>query len=562
MIRELSIRNLAIIDSLSLEFFKGFSVFTGETGAGKSILIEAIGLILGERASSELVRSGNDECEITGVFEVNPQQKLLGTLLHDADIRCEDNTLIIRRIIARNGRNRVHINQTPTPLSTLKAIGDHLVDLHGQHEHQALLKPETANHLINQLPTVKPLWDSYQETFTTYTHIKEELAQFDRKVAQDKQMRDLIAFQYQELKEMALSPDEESALEEEYTLLSSHTDRMESIASIAAAIDGSNQTDSLDRQIATIKKNLESLAKFDTTANPWLEDVENAQNMLSELSAFCSSYLTDSENQANPQRLEQINSRLAKIQRLKKKYHCTFTELCTKETSLKNQLDSIENSESDRTELLKRVTNHENQCLDIARKLNEARSKATLEFDRAITKQMTRLGFTGGSWQTTFVPEEKLMANGLETILFEVRTNVGEPFLPLAKTASGGEISRLMLAIKTVLASQDTIPILIFDEIDSGIGGHLAKEVAASLYALRQSHQVLCISHLHQIASLADSHYHVYKKAEKNRTVTQVAILNEEQQIEEISRMLGSDSTVSKDHARELVLRKKELFKS
>ena len=553
MIRELSIKNLALIDTLTIEFHRGFSVFTGETGAGKSILIGAIGLILGERASTESIRSGCEQSEIAGTFELEEIAVPLRKLLDRADIPLEENTLIIRRIITKTGRNRIHVNQVPTPLSTLKSIGDYLVDFHGQHQHQSLLKPETAVILINSLPGVAARWKSFQTAYTDYCTTRSKLETFDKKAAETHEKRDLIEFQYTELADMALQPDEEKLLEDEYAMHSTTTERLTCVSSIASAIEDSHDDHSLERQVSRIKKALETLRKFDSSAEPWIGDIETISTYFSELQSYCNSYLATGDAQANPVRLEQINGRLAKIQRLKKKYHCSFAGLLETLRILREQLDSIENVTADRRELEKRAAAAEKRCEESGKELSQSRRQAAQAFDRAVTEQMAVLGFSGGKWRTVFTPAATLTPSGLEDIHFEVQTNRGEPFLPLIKTASGGEISRCMLAIKTILSSQDNIPILIFDEIDAGIGGLLAKEVANALYTLRESHQVLCISHLHQIASLADHHYHVFKTSKDNRTLTRVEKLTDKEKVEEISRMLGSDSTLSKKHAQELL---------
>ena len=556
MIRELSVNNFALINELTIEFDKGFSIFTGETGAGKSILIGAIGMLLGERASSELVRSGYSETEINGTLELDTIAEPLLEQLSKADITLEDNPLIIRRVILKNGKNRIYINQTPVPLSTLKTIGNYLVDLHGQHEHQSLLRQETANMLTNSLPEVKITWEKYCLSYKDFVAARTDLDSFDKQAADLKQKHDLIEFQYNELANMKLSTDEENSLKEEYTLLSSITERLECISNITSMIEGSGERLSLERQLIQIRKYLETLQKFDSSAGPWINDIENFTALLSELNSYCNSYTSNSETTANPAHLEQINSRLAKIQRLKRKYNSSFNELIQKQKDLKEHLFSIANVAADRSLLEEKVERTEKRCRKNAEKLSTSRKKATQKFDAIISNQMEHLGFTGGKWKTAFIPEPELSSNGLENSIFEVQTNIGEPFLPLIKIASGGEISRLMLAIKTVLTGQDNIPVLIFDEIDAGIGGLLAKEVAKSLYALSKSHQVICISHLHQIASVADHHYRVFKIFKDNRTITKVQALDEKEKIEEISRMLGSDSTISKKHAEELLTHK------
>ena len=384
MIREISIKNFALINELSIEFDKGFSIFTGETGAGKSILIGAIGILLGERASSEMIRSGYNETEINGIFELNTLSEPLSQQLSKAGITLGDNTLIIRRIILKNGKNGIYINQIPIPLSVLKAIGNYLIDLHGQHEHQSLLRQETANLLINNLPEVSSIWRKYYNSYNSFIVAKTDLNNFDKQAADLKQKHELIEFQYNELATMKLVPDEERSLKEEYTMLSSITDRLEYISNINFIIEGIEGEQPLEKQIVQIRKNLEALQKFDSSATPWIDDIENFLTLLSELEKFCSSYSSNTETTANPARLEQINSRLAKIQRLKRKYNCSFDELIKKQKELKEQLFSIENIEADRSLLEEKAKHTEKICRENAEALSRARKKATQKFDKII----------------------------------------------------------------------------------------------------------------------------------------------------------------------------------
>ncbi len=555
MIRELLIKNIALIDQMRISFSRGFTVFTGETGAGKSILIGAIGLVLGERASLEMVRSGCDEAEVTGVFEFDDQMpNAVGEILKDNQIEESEGQLIIRRTINKSGRNRCYINQIPVPLATIKSLGEYLVDLHGQHEHQSLLRGDAARDIIDSLPEVAPFLNAYLKLFETYYDAREALAGHERRAAEMAQRKDLIEFQHNELASLNLRQDEEEELEQQISLLSSSTDRVQSIAAIRETIDGAHGV-SIERGLNQIRKNLEVLRKFDPTASPWIEEVTRAMETIAELDRFCASYGDSIET--DPNRLDQLNMRLAKIQRLKKKYLTDFAGLIARRDQLKLDLDSLENIESDRGQLARRLEESQEACRKAAEQLSAGRRRAAAEFDRAISARMSRLGFVKGELKTAFIPTQDLTPHGIEDAAFRVRTNPGEPFLPLEKTASGGEISRLMLAIKTVLADKDQIPVLIFDEIDTGIGGMLAGEVAKALVELSDSHQVICISHLHQIASTAQDHFHVFKEHTDSRTVTRVKKLTREEKVDEISRMLGSESTISRRHAEELVRQKK-----
>lgn len=551
MIREISVKNLALIEDIRISFDQGFSVFTGETGAGKSILIGAIGLLLGDRAFSEMVRSGAQEAHVTGIFDINDPSPAFLDFLQEHDLSLDEDQLIVRRVISLTGRNRVHLNQTPVPLALLKEIGDRLVDFHSQFEHQSLLRPETAFDIVNGLPGVLNPFTDYAKAFERYEHARTQLASHDQTAQELRQRRDFLEFQFKEISTLELKLEEEELLEEELKLLSSAAQRTESAAAIVSIL--SEGQDSVNRGISQIKKRLESLAKYDPSANAWLNDIDTAARTLSELETFCGSYVGQLELSDAPARIEAINDRLAAIQKLKKKYKCSVEDLLKMQEDLGSKLASVENLESDRSELEKHLTLSQQAVQSTGTALRKARQNACKQFDREVGTQMEKLGFQGGSWKTAMTPHDQPTAQGLEQIEFLVRTNPGEPFLPLAKSASGGEISRLMLAIKTVVSDHDQIPILVFDEIDTGIGGVLAREVAKALAGLSGTHQVLCISHLHQIASRADHHYSVFKFTKDKRTVTEVKKLNKEEKVAEIARMLGGDSEITRKHARQLL---------
>ncbi len=554
MIREIRISNFALIDELSLEFDAGLTVFTGETGAGKSILVDAIGLLLGERASTGQIRSGCEEAEVSGVFELPQGHARLSALLEEMAIAPQDGSIIIRRRVTRGDRNRILINQTPFPLAALKKLGQGLVDLHGQHEHQSLLDEGTHAASIDDLPEVRAPVERYRTAYEVFVAVKAEFASFEARASALSERREMLEFQSRELRDLALKPDEETAIDDELRLLSSSGERSEAVAAIVALL--ADPDDSIEKRIAAVMKKLETLVRFDASVKPWLDDVGNALAVMAELETFCSAYL-DKTGAPDPARLDWCNARLAKIQRLKKKYACSFAELVGKADKLLADLAAIDNIEADRSQLAAKLGSARGACLAAGKNLGAARQKEARRFDSQVSAAMGRLGFTGGVWKTEFTPREEPLADGLEGIRFLVQTNPGEPMLPLSATASGGEVSRLMLAIKSVMAEHDRIPILIFDEIDTGIGGVLAGNVARALAALSATHQVLCISHLHQIASQADHHFRVYKEQEGGRTVTQVESLPERDRVDEIARMLGGDSAAAREHAKELLGKRK-----
>jgi DNA repair protein RecN (Recombination protein N) len=552
MLRELRVKNLALIESLTLEFDEGFTVFTGETGAGKSILIGAIGLLLGDRASSESIRSGCDEAEVSGTFSLDTSAGPVRAILEELSVEAPDDELIIRRRISNADRSRIHVNETPLSLAALRRIGNQLIDLHGQHEHQSLLDEEEHRTVIDRLDGVRQARADYDRAWRAFAEAAAALDRHDAATRQLREKKEILEFQLNELEQTRLKSGEEETLEAELKLLSSSVQRTAAATGIAQLLSGSD-SEAIEKQTAAVRRHLEHLAKYDPAAAPWIDEIENVQRIFSELESFCDAYLSACGEQADPGRIEKINARLAKIQRLKKKYSATIEGLLEKEKELRAGLASLENSTADRNELEKHAAAARKTCTGAGERLSAARQSAAKKFDRSITALMSDLGFSGGLWRTVFSPLDTPSEHGLETIRFFVRTNPGEAELPLAATASGGEISRLMLAVKTVLSKSDHVPVLIFDEIDTGIGGTVAIAVGNAMKELSGTHQVLCISHLHQIASLADRQVKVYKEQSGSRTVTRIVALSQEERISEIARMLGGDSKIAIAHARELL---------
>lgn len=555
MIRELRIRNLALIDHLSIELDDGFVVVTGETGAGKSILAGAVGLLLGDRAGSDILRSGASDGEVTGTFEIKDPPPGLASVFAQNEIEPDDGMIIVRRTFSRRGRGRVYINQIPVPLATLRVLGEHLIDFHGQHEHQSLLRNEAARAIVDRLEGVPERLERYEAAYRDLQTAFQALEEHERRMADLKRRRDLLEFQLDELGKLAPRKGEEETLSEKYRKLSSVSERIASVTRISALLENDEgDGPALDRILSMIHKELESLLRLDSSAEPWIRDLGSAQTYFSELSGYCGAYLDhESGDRSETDGLDAINDRLAKIQRLKKKYNCSSDELVDVLEQVKIELQDLANVDSDRMVLERHKKEAEKACFSSGHELRSARKNASKEFDREVAAQMGQLGFADNGWNTEFRERDNPGPHGLDEISFQVRTNPGEPFLPLARIASGGEISRIMLAIKSVLADRDEIPVLIFDEIDTGIGGMLARNVAQSMKDLSKSHQVLCISHLHQIASRADQHVLVRKELEGNRTVTRIRHLTGEERVSEIARMLGADSETSRRHARELL---------
>lgn len=554
MLTHLAITNLALIQNIEIDLYDKFSVFTGETGAGKSVLMGAIGLLLGNRAASEHIRSGEERAEVSGSFTLEKIAPALQEILNDNAIDCDGGELIIRRIISNtSSKNRVLINGVVSPLATLKQIGDQLIDLHGQHDHQALLHEEAPYTIIDKLTAVAPQKASYTAAWEKYQQAKTALRNRQKEIDQLKEKQEFLQFQFEEIDNLKLKENEEEELNAEYTLLNSVTERAQLAGRCSNLINGSADTPGAVTSIIALKEALRDITKLDSQFAEWSKDINPMVDTLNDLAATMGSYGGSILQDASPQRLDSINSRLSKIQRLKKKYMVDYDGLLAKHKELSEELENILNGDADLSLLKKEA--HEKAELLIARgkELTSVRTTAAKEFDAQITAEMEQLGFSGGGFQTALTTTEFPTPHGLEHLGFLVRANKGEPFMGLAKTASGGEISRIMLAIKSALAENDPVPILVFDEIDTGVGGTRAADIANAMKKLSAHHQIFVISHLHQIASVANHHYAVWKTEEAGRTITRIDLLSKEQRITEVARMLGGESDTTRQHAEALL---------
>ena len=555
MLNCLKINNLALIKNIEIEFENGFCVFTGETGAGKSVLIGAIGMLLGNRAATDTIRNGEQQAEVIGSFNFEKVPENLQKILDENSISINDKSLVIKRIIAvESSKNKILINGEISSLSTLKSIGDTVIDLHGQHDHQLLLNENAPFLIIDKIKEIAAEKQKFIVSWENYCAAEKNL-NFHIKKTQDLQKKeDFLRFEFESINKLELKDGEEETLEREFAFLSSLSQRVQTAAGISAILNGGENVSGIISEISNLEKLLQNMADADKTFENWVNEIKPFSETLKELSKTIGKYETAAEDE-NPAKLDEINDRIAKIQRLKKKYSCSFEELLRKKEELQTELETIENGDFERSELEKTLAGAKKEMDVSSLNLSELRKKICKDFDSAITEEMAKLGFFDGAFSTQFSKKEKIDASGLDDIVFTVRTNSGEQFLPLSKTASGGEISRIMLAIKTILAENDTVPIMIFDEIDTGIGGERAADIAKAIKNLSKNHQIFVISHLHQIASQADFQYAVFKTQTDGRTETKIEKLGKEQRIIEIARMLGGENETTLRHARELICR-------
>ncbi|MBV9110338.1 MAG: DNA repair protein RecN [Gemmatimonadetes bacterium] len=552
MLSELRIRNFALIDRLSVRLGPGLNVLTGETGAGKSIIVGALSLLLGERASSEVVRSGEDRASVEGVFDVDGREDL-ARLLDERGIEAGEGVLVLKREVAAGGRSRAWVNGSPATASLLGEIGRMLVDLHGQHEHQTLLRRDEQRAILDAYAGSAALAGDVRAAHAAVADLRREAADLERRRREALQRADFLRFQADEIEAAALTPGEEEALEDEARRLS-HSEELTSLSSqLYDAVAGADR--SLVGELGHLSRTVDHLIRIDPAQEGVRELYDAAYYALQELGERMERYAQNVEH--DPRRLEEIRRRQDLIFRLRTKYGGTVEEVLQVGRVAREELDLIDGADFELGALQKRLGHATDQLARVAGELTAKRTGAATRLAEEVARVLPDLGMTGGRFEVAVLPLGEPGPNGAEEIEFRVSLNRGFDPRPLSFVASGGEMSRLMLALKTILARLDAVPTLVFDEVDAGIGGRVALQVGDKMREVAESHQVFAITHLPQIASRATTHLLVSKHERDGRTATEVAPLEDEERIREIARMLGGDpeSAVSLEHARELLER-------
>lgn len=551
MLQTIHIRDFALIERLELDFDSGLNVLTGETGAGKSILIGALNLVLGARASSDSVRTGAKSARIDGVFRVAaPTQQLLG-LLEARGIELENGELMLSRTISADGRSKAYVNGDLVPASVQAAIGEELVDLHGQHEHQSLLKRDRQLALIDAFGGS----DAARRTVAKrVAELTEVTAAFDRLEGEDRESArriDFLKFEADEIEKASLAPGEFEELNARRNIIVNAEKIFSLLGSLnALLIESDVHTPALDL-VNDAARNLEELAEIDPRFAPMSEQLESVRN---ELDAIGRELSANSDGvEFDPNELDSLNARISQIRELERKYGNSVDEILGYRDTILQEISDYENRDTRLAELAARRDEVRADAMREAARVSKMRKKAATRLDAAVRKGLQDLGMAGAVFDTDLQPVD-LNATGIDRAEFLLCANPGERPKPLRHVASGGEISRIMLAIKAVFADVDTIPTLVFDEIDAGIGGAVAGMVAAKLSRLSGARQTICITHLPQIAAAADAHYRVEKAAANARTITTVRRIDDEARISEVARLLdGSLTPVSLDHARAML---------
>ena len=563
MLKSFEVKDYALIEHISVEFGNGLNIITGETGAGKSILIDAMSLLLGERASTEVVRKGAQKSFVEGIFNVKGNKKVK-SLLEENDVDFNDE-LIIRREISLKGTNRCFINDTPVNLNLVKEVGNLLVDLHGQHEHQSLLRTETHIDYLDE-------FGSYQEDLQQYKNIYSELLTKenelkDLKARENliKEKKDFYAFQIKEIDNVSPQEDEEEKLNEELKILENSEKLAELTSNIYQLLYESDN--SVQDALSKVRNNLQKISEIDKTFSEALNQSDSALAQVEDISNLVRSY--NSKLNLDQEEVEEKRQRLAAINLLKKKYGGSIKSILDYRKKIGEEYEIAENFAGKINELSKVILELRKSAGSIAKKISQQRTQTAKVVKKGIEETLKELGIPNPEFKTEItntkseqddgvVVDAKFYAatsKGIDEVEFFISTNPGEDLKPLAKVASGGEVSRIMLALKSTLAKNDKLPLLIFDEIDVGVSGRIAQKVGNALKNLSTFHQIISITHLPQIASQADQHYSIEKITQNERVISSIKKLPKSERITEIAKLLSGEkiTEASLKSARELI---------
>ena len=555
MLQLLKVFNFALIEQAEIEFDNGFNVLTGETGAGKSMVVDALNVVLGGRSSVEMLRSGCEQFRIDAVFALQAHEPLRALLEEQAIPQEEDGLLFLSRSVSRQGKNTVLVNGTPAPLSLLRTIGSMLLDMHGQHENQALLRPESYLGLLDGSDSaIAPLLADYQLAFADWRKTRDKIAELNRDDRERAQRIDMLQWQVGEIEAARLKLPEETELPQQISLLA-HAEKISATvgAAWAGLSDGDGRSKGAIAILQECRRQLEVAARFDATLGQYAEQIAQIVVLLDDMAPELRNYLDQVEY--DPVKLSRLQERMDLIYRLKQKYGGSLVEVLAYAQAARDEMNELVCHDDVLREMQKKLQQQESELKIKALALGSQRAVSAAAMGRSVEAHLQELGMPGGKFVVQLTNGESFTANGCDSIQFAFSANPGEELRPLAKVASGGELSRVALAIKTVCSRNDGAQVMVFDEIDAGVGGPTARKVAENIARVAWKKQVLCITHLPQIASMADRHIHIEKKPVAERTQTFVRVLPETQRLQELARMIGGDpiTAAGLDNAAEMV---------
>jgi len=586
MLKELQVRNFAVIDDVTVKFGNGLNILTGETGAGKTLIIEAINLLIGERADSDLIRENEEKLIVQGYFDFSKNEKVLN-FLKDENILYENDSaddIVISREVNRLGKNRAFINGIFTQVSTLKNLGKNFLDLHGQHDHQSLLDEDTHIDIIDSFgkADVKNIKLQYQKSYKNFINTKKQMDELLKKQVEKEIRLSDLKYRLDEIEKLKLKENEEEELANEKNVLKNYEKIYNLCSHSISLLNGTETANFQTRQaaliddLALLKKSVSDLFQIDRRFIKFNEDVENLNLMLGELNRYLNSYIGELEFSA--ERLDEIQERLYKISELKRKYNKNLPEIILYILEIREEINNFENLDNE-IEIKKKDFEITRDILkENARQLSQVRNQIIKILEDEIKLELENLNLKtaefkisnayiqveNNSWALEIDGQTvRFGQNGIDSIEFLISLNLGESVKPLRKIASGGEISRIMLALKSIISGMDNISTMVFDEIDTGIGGATAIVVGKKLHKISKNCQVVCITHLPQIAAFSDHHYFIDKFEENSRTKIKITKLDNSKQVKELSRMLSGmeESSISIMHAEELLEQTKRMKK-
>jgi len=555
VLQELSITNFAIIEQLDIAFENGMTVLTGETGAGKSIIIDAVGLLAGGRGSQEFIRTGADKAVLQGMF-ILPADGVTARMLDDAGIDHADNTVILQREIAKSGRNTCRINGMLVNTTTLKRIGETIVDIHGQNEHQELMQPEKHLGLLDEFAAqkVQKLKATYAQQYDDYQQLSQELRQKNTNEKEWAQRLDMLNFQVDEIAAAQVKVGEEADLTAERDRLDNYQTINQALQQSYSLLTAEEETPGAVDIVGTAMNALEPIANLDSAFNDITVNVKNAFYALQDAAGQISNQLDLQEFDEG--RLDEIEQRLDVLSQLKRKYGDSEQQILDYYKKIAAELAKMTDSEENSEDLSQRVAEQKAALLKTGQALSDKRRTCAKSLQRQIHQELKDLYMDKAIFEVRFKPTKgQIYRSGLDSVEFYIQTNPGERMRPLAKIASGGELSRMMLALKTIFSESQGITSIIFDEVDTGVSGRVAQAIAEKISGIAKFSQVLCITHLPQVAAMADHHYFIAKKITGHRTKTSVAKLAQPDRVQELARMLAGTKVtkLSLEHAEELL---------
>ena len=547
MLKTLYIKDYALLEQISIEFEKGLNIITGETGAGKSILIDAMSLLLGERASNEVIRKGAEKAIVEGIFSTDNNKKIERLLEQNEIDNCDE--LIVRRELSVKGSNRCFLNDTPVALNVIREVGNLLVDLHGQHEHQSLLRTETHIEFLDEFGSLEqPLLD-YKKEYEKFNSLQKDLAELRSKENLLREKKDLYEFQRKEIETVSPVANEDESITAELHILENSEKLLELTTNVYQQLYDSEK--SIYDSLIAVHQNINALAKIDKTFAETSGELQTVITVINDITNVVRKY--NAQIELEPQKLEDLRSRFQSINLLKKKYGGTLEALLAHYEKIIGEIKLAESFEEEIDKLENGIHQQKETLSKLASTLSQKRNELAKKISKEVKEVLKELGIPQSIFEVTILQnsdEQNSQKNGVpfrfnsrgyDDVEFFISTNLGEDAKPLSKVASGGEVSRIMLALKTILAKNDKLPLLIFDEIDTGISGRISQKVGLALKNLALFHQVISITHQPQIAALADIHFSVEKKVVEERVVSSIKKLKNEERIREVAKLLSGE---------------------